>query len=416
MQTEPANQAEVKASPVPRQRPQGCPFRPPAALEDRHAQGPLSPLRYLDGHVGWLVTGIEEARSVLADPRFSTNPNLKHAAVRPPGVDTGTGQREVRPGFFGQMDAPEHTRLRRMLTGQFTVHRMRALEPRVEEITAGRLDALEEVGSPADLVSVFALPIPSLVICELLGVPYEDHDLFQDLTTRLISLTRSNEETASAGVELSRYLRGQARRQLSAPGDDIMGGLAASGEVTEEELSNIALTLLVAGHETTANQIALGVFTLLEHPAHLAALRSDPGLMETAVEELLRFHSIVHLGAPNRVALEDVQIAGTLIHAGQGVTVSVPAVNRDPSVFPDPHTLRFDRDRPRQHLALGHGIHQCLGQQLARIELRIALRALLDRFPTLRLAVPAQNVPIRDDALVLGLRELPVTWEGSTKE
>ncbi|QVQ51181.1 cytochrome P450 [Spiractinospora alimapuensis] len=414
MRTEPTNQDETNASPVPRQRTGGCPFRPPAELEERHARGPLSPLAYLDGHVGWLVTGLEEARAVLADPRFSTNPNLKHDAVRPPGVGNDAERGEVRPGSFGQMDPPEHTRLRRLLTGQFTVRRMRTLEPRIEEITASRLDAMEEAGPPADLVSTFALPIPSLVICELLGVPYTDHDLFQDLTTRLLSLIGATEDVAAAGVELGRYLRGQARRQLADPGDNILGGLAASGEVTEEELTHIALTLLVAGHETTANQIALGVFSLLQHPDHLAALRSDPDLTETAVEELLRFHSIVHLGAPNRVALEDVEVAGTLIRAGQGVTVSVPAVNRDPSVFPDPHSLRFDRERPRQHLALGHGIHQCLGQQLARIELRIAFRALLDRFPTLRLAVAADDVPVRDDALVLGLRELPVTWERDT--
>jgi cytochrome P450 len=401
------------AAPIPQGRDARCPFTPPPELEARHAQGPLTRLSYLDGHVGWLVTGYSAARTVLTDPRFSTRSDLKPSAIRAPGGIT-TRRQEVPPGFFGQMDPPDHTRFRRLLTREFTVRRMRELEPRIERIVADHLDAMAAAGPPADLVSSFALPIPSLVICELLGVPYADHEFFQEVTTRMIELDETPESAASAASELARYMDDQAGRKFAAPSGDILGALAAGGQVSREELANIGVLLLVAGHETTANQIALSVFTLLEHPERLAALRADPELTEDAVEELLRYLSVLHLGAPSRVALEDVELEGTRISAGEGVTLSLPAVNRDPAVFADPSELRFDREHPRQHLALGHGIHQCLGQQLARIELGIALRGLLEHFPTLALAVPADEVPLRADSPVFGLRRLPVTWQGGT--
>jgi cytochrome P450 len=307
------------------------------------------------------------------------------------------------------MDRPDHTRYRRLLTGRFTVQRMRGLEPRIAEIAAEQLDDMASHGPPVDLVPAYALPIPSLVICELLGVPYSDHAFFQGRTDVIVDLRSSTAQAGDAVRELAGYLHDLVRHKRADPTDDLLGGLLTSTDLTDPELTNIALLMLVAGHETTANMLALGTFALLQHPEQLDAFRADPALTDPAVEELLRYLSILHLGAPNRAALEDVALGGQLIRAGETVVLGLPAVNRDRARFVDPDVLRLDRDA-RQHLAFGFGIHQCLGQQLARIEMRIGLRALFARFPTLRLAVPAGEVPLRDSAVVYGVRRLPVTW------
>jgi cytochrome P450 len=209
---------------------------------------------------------------------------------------------------------------------------------------------------------------------------------------------------------LTGYLAELVRHKRSRPGDDLLGGLVGETELTDEELTSIALLLLVAGHETTANMIALGVFAFLRHPSQLAAFLADPAGTETAVEEMLRYLTIIHLGAPIRAALEDVELDGQLVRAGETVVLGLPAVNRDPEMFPEPDTLRLDRVDARRHLAFGHGVHQCLGQQLARVELRVAYRALFERFPTLALAVPAEEVRLRENALAYGVWRLPVTW------
>ncbi|MER6944668.1 cytochrome P450 [Nonomuraea sp. NPDC000554] len=379
---------------LPVKRTPGCPFDPPPELADLP---PMGRLVFSDGHHGWLATSHDAVRTVLADPRFSTRPNLKHSPV-PAGQD----RRPAPPGLFAGMDPPEHSRYRRLLTGQFTVRRMRQLEPRIERITADRLDAMAAQGPPVDLVQAYALPVPSLVICELLGVPYTDHGFFQEQTADLVQLGTDSRRSVA---ELTRYLGELVRRKRADPGDDLISGL--TGELTDEELTNVAFLLLVAGHETTANMLGLGVFALLQHPEQRALLDAD---VDNAVEELLRWLSILHLGAPTRAALEDVEIAGELVRAGETVSMSLPAANRDKEVFDDPAALRLDRPGARRHLAFGHGVHQCLGQQLARIEMRIGYRALFERFPTLRLAVPADEVPTKDDAVVFGVRSLPVAW------
>src|SRR4051794_39922142 len=390
---------------LPTRRTPGCPFDPPPELVE--LSGPLTRLAFPDGHVGWLVTGHEAARAVLSDPRFSVRSELKHSPFPRPNAAPDGAQDGPAPGWFAGMDRPEHTRYRRLLTGAFTVHRMRRLEPRIAEITAQRLDAMASSGAPVDLVAAFALPIPSLVICELLGVPYSDHAFFQEQTTLIVDLGSSAEQAAGAVRELAGYLHELVRRKRADPTDDLIGTLLTTTELSDAELTNIALLLLVAGHETTANMLALGTFALLAHPEQLAAFRADPALTGTAVEELLRYLSILHLGAPNRAALEDVELDGQLVRAGETVVLGLPAVNRDPARFADPAALRLDR-AAHQHLAFGFGIHQCLGQQLARIEMRIALRALFARFPTLRLAVPAGEVPLKDSAVVYGVWRLPV--------
>jgi cytochrome P450 len=293
-----------------------------------------------------------------------------------------------------------------MLTSQFTVRRMKLLEPRVERIVADHLDAMAAAGPPADLVSTFALPVPSLVICELLGVPYADHAMFQRYTATITAMASRPEETRAAMRALAVYLAGLVRRMRANPGDDLLGGLIAEGELTDEELAGIGLVLLVAGHETTANMIGLGVLALLRDPGQVAALRAAPAL---AVEELLRYLTIIQYGVV-RAALEDVELDGCLIRQGETVTLALPAANRDPVAFGDPDMLRLDRANARHHLTFGHGVHQCLGQQLARVEMRIAYTALFDRFPGLGLAIPAERVQLRD-AFIYGVAELPVTWE-----
>ncbi|HEX6443800.1 MAG TPA: cytochrome P450 [Streptosporangiales bacterium] len=381
------------------------PLEPPEELRRLRETAPMSRLAFPDGHVGWLVTRHATARAVLADRRFSARRELRHFPV------TGGTRRRLDepspPGMFISADPPNHTRYRRLLTGQFTVNRMRRLTPRIEEIVRARLDAMAQAGPPVDLVAEYALPIPSQVICELLGVPYADRDTFQRNTRVLLSLTATGQEAEAAAGEIRAYIRTLVRAKQVQPTDDILGRLVAAGGLTEEELGNIGFLLLVAGHETTSNMLGLGTFTLLQHPDQLRALREDPSLADNTVEELLRYNSIIQFGTM-RVALEDVEVDGHPVRAGETVVISIPAGNRDPERFDAPETL--DVTRPASgHLSFGHGIHQCLGQQLARIEMRVGYLELFQRFPTLRLAVPADEIRTRDSG-ILGLDELPVTW------
>ncbi|MFI6319277.1 cytochrome P450 [Nonomuraea sp. NPDC050556] len=390
---------------LPRERQR--PFDPPDELKTLPALGRMT---YPDGHNGWLVTGYAAARAILAHPGFSNLPQHEHQPIAQRGkLVKALGERDIpRPkGMFLRMDAPDHTRFRRLLTGQFTVRRMKDLEPRIAEIVSSCLDALA-ASKPADLVSAFALPVPSLVICELLGVPYEDRGRFQADARVLLNLESEPEALVTAFGAMFGYFAELVARKRADPGDDLLSGLVLGGELEDEELVGVAALLLIAGHETTANMLGLGTFALLTNPAQLALMRDDPSVVDNAVEELLRYLTIIHLG-PVRTALEDVMIDGITISAGESVTFSLPAANRDPSRFSAPDELDFTRSASG-HLTFGHGIHQCLGQQLARIEMRIGYPALLRRFPGLRLAVPASEVPMRSEMTIYGVHRLPVTW------
>ncbi|MYT29585.1 MULTISPECIES: cytochrome P450 [unclassified Streptomyces] len=391
------------ASVLPTERPAGSPFDPPAELAELREQRPLSRLDYPDGHVGWLVTSHALVREVLADPRLSIRTELRHLPV--PG--TPGSDRPAPPGMFTGMDAPEHTRYRRMLTGQFTVRRMRQLTDRIQEITDQHLDALVQQAPPVDLVSALAQPVPAQVICELLGVPYADRARFQEDALALFRLDSAPERVTAAYRSVHEFVSELVAAKRAAPTDDLLSGLT-TGDLTDEELVNIGFVLLGAGLDTTANMLALGTFALLSHPDQLAALRADPGVADRAVEELLRYLSIIPFTV--RTALEDIELGGERIRAGEAITVSLPAANRDATHFADPDVL--DLLRPTGgHVAFGHGVHQCLGQQLARVELRVVFSALLTRFPTLQLACPVEDVAIRTDMLIYGVHELPVTWE-----
>ncbi|KWV31875.1 cytochrome P450 [Micromonospora rifamycinica] len=392
--------------PVPLPTARITPFDPPAELAEYREQTPIRPMVYPDGHVGWLVTSHALARRLLSDQRFSARSEFKRAPVARPSADPFFGAPAL-PGWLVDMDAPEHTRLRLQLAGKFTAKRMRDLRPLLERIVDDQLTAMEKHGPPADLVSLFALPVPSLAICELLGVPYRDRAEFQRNSATLFSLEASAQDASRAMDELYGLLR-----RLVVGRDTDTGGLlsmlAAEGSLGTEEIAGIGVLLLTAGHESTAGSLGLSVFTLLSHPEHLARLQAEPTLVDNAVEELLRYLTIFHFGVP-RTPLEDVEVEGHLLRAGESITISLPAVNRDRSWFAEPDRLDFDR-RTAGHMAFGYGIHQCLGQNLVRMEMRVALPAIFRRFPRLALAVVPDEVPLKTNVSVYGVHELPVTW------
>nr|WP_308201544.1 cytochrome P450 [Sphaerisporangium perillae] len=391
---------------LPTARQPGCPFDPPAELIQARRHSPMSRFPFPDGHEGWLITGYDEVRSVLADPRFSSRKELMR---HHPLMDlTGVEIPPAPPGEFLLMDEPQHGRYRKPLVGKFTVRRMRQLTERVEQITADHLDAMEKAGPPTDLVTAFAKPIPAIVICELLGVPYEDRGSFQEQIDSFLGGETSDEDMIAAYTATQHYLAELVAAKRANPADDVLSDLMDS-DLTDEELRGMSLILLAAGFDTTANMLALGTFALLRNPAQPAALRADPALADRAVEELLRYLSVAKTFM--RTALEDVELGGQTIEAGTMVILSYNTANRDPERFADPHVLDLRRQEGG-HLAFGHGIHQCLGQQLARVEMRVAFPALVNRFPTLRLAIPAEEVALRPEtADIYGVKSLPVTWD-----
>ncbi|GAA3837137.1 cytochrome P450 [Sphaerisporangium flaviroseum] len=397
---------EYTVTTLPAARQPGCPFDPPKELIQAREHGPISRYPFPDGHQGWLITGYDLLRSVLADSRFSSR---KEFMRHHPTIDFGEIEvPPAPPGEFLLMDEPQHGRYRKPLVGKFTVRRMRQLTERVEQITADHLDAMEKAGPPTDLVTAFAKPVPAIVICELLGVPYEDRGSFQEHIDKFLGGETSDEDMIAAYTATQQYLAELVAAKRANPADDVLSDLMDS-DLTDEELRGMSLILLSAGFDTTANMLALGTFALLRNPEQLAALRADPGLTDKAVEELLRYLSVAKTFM--RTALEDVELDGHTIKAGTMVILSYNTANRDPERFADPHVLDLGR-QDGGHLAFGHGIHQCLGQQLARVEMRVAFPALVNRFPTLRLAVPADEVPLRPEtADIYGVKSLPVTWD-----
>jgi cytochrome P450 len=374
---------------------------PPRELLALREGRPIARVRFTDGKVGWVVTRRATVRAVLADPRFSARQELRSTWTSPVPLPPAA------PGMFIGMDPPDHTRYRHLLTGQFTVRRMRRLTDRITAITGDHLDRMAAAGAPADLVRDYAVPIPALVICEMLGVPDDAREKFRaDITAASHQDTPPADRQRHLGA-VTALLGDLITAKRADPGEDILGGLITDGpDLTDAELVNLALLLLGGGLDTTANVIALGAFTLLRDGVPTAPL-TDPATSEDAVEELLRYLPVVP--GTVRSALTDVELEGVRVAAGESVMVSLPTANRDPEHIADPDTL--DLTRPAAgHLAFGHGVHQCLGQQLARVELRVALPALFRRFPDLRLAADPADVPLRDDMVVYGVHALPVTW------
>ncbi|MEV6638225.1 cytochrome P450 [Actinoplanes sp. NPDC051470] len=387
-----------------------CPFAPPPAYEEIREEEPVSRVRLPEGGWAWVVSRHEDVRTVLNDRRFSADrqhpdfPQLVkgEAATRRPDAER----------MLIMMDPPEHGPARKAVLGEFTVRRLEALRPRIQEIVDERIDALLAGPQPGDLVQSLALPVPSLVICEMLGVPYADHEFFQEHTVKMFKASTSPEEAWAAAGVLQRYMADLISEKEENPPDDLLGRqivkLRAEGTYRRTALAGLGFLLLVAGHETTANMISLSTVAFLRNLEQLAMIKADPGKTLNAVEELLRYFTIIDLAA-SRLCVEDIEVGGQLIRAGEGVLALGYSANRDPRAFENPDELDIERSA-RHHVAFGFGPHQCLGQNLARMELQIVFDTLFRRVPTLELAVDVDELPFKDDANIYGLYQLPVTW------
>ncbi|MEW2295018.1 cytochrome P450 [Streptomyces sp. NPDC006743] len=398
----PAGTADAVAFPQDRT----CPYHPPTGYGPLRETRPLARITLYDGRPAWLVTGHALARELLADPRLSSDRTRDGFPVTTARL---AGVRDRRTALLG-VDDPEHRTQRRMLIPSFTLKRATTMRPRIQGIVDGLLDRMTDQGPPAELVRDFALPVPSMVICELLGVPYADHEFFEEQSRRLLR-GPDVADVLDARDRLEAYLGDLVDRKRKEPGDGVLDDLVqqrlGEGELDRAEVVSLAIILLIAGHETTANMISLGTYTLLQHPDRLAELRADPALLPVAVEELMRMLSIAD--GLLRQADQDIEVAGTTIKAGDGVIFSTSVINRDRSLYEAPDELDFHRPA-RHHVAFGFGIHQCLGQNLARTELEIALGSLFARLPGLRLAAPPQEIPFKPGDTIQGMLELPVTW------
>ncbi|WP_430783104.1 cytochrome P450 family protein [Actinoplanes sp. G11-F43] len=377
----------------------------PAYAEMRRT-GPVRRVTLPSGLKVWLVTRYEDGRRALADPRLS-----KSVLAMGSGA-ASAGQSGITAAISRHMlavDPPDHTRLRRLVSAAFTVRRIEALRPRIEEIATGLLDAID--GRPeADLIDTFAFPLPIQVICELLGVPAADRDDFREWSTVIVTGAMAGDRLAPAFQDMIAYIGKLLADRRAHGGDDLLAGLIqvrdAEDRLTEQELSSMVFLLLIAGHETTVNLIGNGTYLLLRDRERWARLRGDRGLLPTAIEEFLRYEGPVETST-FRVATETLEIGGETVEAGEPVMIALLSANRDGDRFPGGDDLQLDRAH-NPHLAFGHGIHYCLGAPLARLEAQIAFTALMDRFPDLRLAVAPEDLRWRPGILLRGLWELPV--------
>ncbi|SMF44607.1 cytochrome P450 [Streptomyces sp. Amel2xC10] len=394
--------------PLPVDRP--TPVDPPTEFRRLRTDLPVAPLAFPDGPPGWLVTRYDDVRTALADPRLSSRRPHLNSHVRA-SLITPEEMAALRPSDLLTSDPPEHTRLRRLVNGQFTTRRVNRLTARIQEIVDQHLDALAAARRPADLMTTVALPVPSLVISELLGVPFTDRDRYQRLTAELLSLDRTREQLLASKAEMKDYLLHLIRAKRTHPGDDLLSGLlqaqSTDTTLTDDEISALAQLVLIAGHETTANVIGLAVLLLLRPPRLWDTVRHRPDLVDGVIEETLRYATVLQFGLL-RVAREPLTLAGRRIEAGERVVLHLPAANRDPARFSDPD--RFDPQRPdaAKHLSFGHGPHHCIGDRLARIELRTVLTTMLHRFPDLRLAADPDQIPTHRQRVVHGPARLPV--------
>lgn len=371
---------------------------------------PLSRVRIWNGSTPWLITGHEVARELFADPRVSVDDRREGF---PHWNEMMVSTVNKRPRSVFTSDAEEHTRFRRMLSKPFTFKRVEALRPKIQQITDDHIDAILAGPQPADVVTALALPVPTLVISEMLGVPYQDHEFFQHHANVGLDRYAKAEDTMTKGMSLSKYLCDLVAAKMNNPAEDAVSDLAervTAGEIDVKEAAQLGTGLLIAGHETTANMIGIGVLALLENPEQAALLGNtdDPTIVANAVEELMRYLSIIQNGQ-RRVAIDDIEIGGETIRGGEGIIIDLAPANWDATAFPHPDQLDLTRDAGQQ-LGFGYGRHQCVGQQLARAELQIVFHTLARRIPTLRLAVPFDEIPFKHDRLAYGVYELPVAW------
>jgi pentalenic acid synthase len=404
--TEPAAAIDSAALEYPMAR--TCPYGPPAGHERMRAEAPLSRIRLFDGQVVWFVTGHAEARAVLGNHRgFSSDRQNPSWPILVPRLADSR-----KAGSLVGMDPPEHTEHRKILIPSFTVKRVAAMREGIGEIVTELIDGLLAQGPPVDLVAEFTQPLTSRVLCRILGAPYSDYAFFEQHSRRFLDGKSSREEAAAALTALGDYIDQLLLAKQEKPGegllDDMLAGRTRSGAAERRHLVGVAMTLLIAGYETTANTMGVGILALLAHPEQLAAVRDgDAALRDNAVEEVLRLTSVVDAVA--RFATEDTEVGGQLIRAGDGVVVALAQGNRDSASFDSPDSFDVRRSA-RGHLSFGYGVHQCVGQNLARAELDIAFTELFRRIPGLRLTVPADEVPMKDPGAFHGVTELPVAW------
>ncbi|MEV6166738.1 cytochrome P450 [Streptomyces sp. NPDC051954] len=399
---------EVPAYPM--QRDARCPLAPPPAVHPIREAKPISRVRIWNGATPWLITRHADQRTLLTDPRVSDDDldagfpyvNAHRAEIAP-----------HTPRLITNTDAPEHTRLRRSVNAPFIVKRIEAMRPYVQKLVDDLIDDMLGGPNPADLLTAVALPLPSLVIAELLGVPYQDHDFFQRSSSLILDGSADPAEVRQVSGALMKYLADLLTEKMEQPGDDVvseMGGKVKAGEMTHAEAASMGVAMLIAGHETTATMISLGTLALLENPDQLALLRDtdDPKLIAGAVDELLRYLSIVQTGV-RRVAKDDIEIGDQVIRKGEGMIFDLHSANWDGEAFPEAERLDITR-AARQHQAFGYGPHQCLGQNLARLELQVVYGTLYRRVPTLRLAAPIEQLAFDHTGTTYGVKCLPVAW------
>jgi cytochrome P450 len=357
-----------------------------------------------NGQPTWIVSRYQDIRAALVDPRLSAD--TLSDLIRP-------SSDESTPVIFARIDDPEHHRLRRMMTSQFTFRRTEAMRPQIQELVDQYLDKMIDTGPPADIVRDFGLPVPSLVIALLLGVPPEDLELFQHNTSVGMDRSSTDEQRAQGFAEMYLYIQELVARKEREPGDDLISRLVtdyvATGQLDHDTVAVNGVIMMQAGHETTANMISLGTVALLEHREVFERLgqTDDAAVIANAVEELMRYLTIVHAQV-DRVATEDLTLGGQQIRAGDRLLMNLPAGNWDSEFVDSPETFDVARN-PRGHLGFGYGTHQCIGANLARVEMQVAFATLARRLPGLQLAVPADELKFKD-ADIYGMKELPVTW------
>lgn len=392
-----SQETDTDVVPLPARRP-GEPFPPPEYAHYRDRDGPVR-THLPSGQPVWLVSQYDQVRAVLTDPRISANPSNPGfpQVARTGGVPT---QQQI-PGWFVGLDPPEHDRYRKVLIPEFSVRRVRQWRPVIQQTVDQCVDDLLQHNGEADLVADFAVAVPSRIIATILGVPQADRALYESRTQLLVDLTAStDDERAEAARQLLRHLNRLIAIKQKWPGDDLISRILATGVLEPQELAGAIMLLLIAGHETTANNIALGVVSLLAHPEWIGDDR--------AVDELVRYHSVADLVAM-RTATADVEIGGRLLRAGEGIIPLIASANHDSAVFDNPGEF-CPGQSARGHVGFGYGVHQCLGQNLVREEMQCAYRTLFARVPTLRLACPVEDLPFKYNGTLFGLHALPVAW------
>ena len=405
-----SDDTSVQTVQFPGARDSRCPFNPPPHLSPTQASRRPAKARTWDGAEPWLITQHELACTALRDQSFSSDPRNQGWAEKSASFSATMGaDRNLRT-----MDNPEHAAQRRMLAPEFTIGRISQMRSSIEALVDRHINAMLHTGGTVDLVEAYTLPVPLLVLCELMGIPESDSPLLAAISEETIG-DNSYEVAAEAGQRLSNYIREFISHRDRIPDGSLVARLldqhVSTGNMTEDELVDLMRLFIVAGHETTANQLGLSFLALLSDPDLMEEMRRAvaEGYLANAVEELLRFMSVSHLGR-RRVAVADTSIGDQVIRAGEPIIVANSTADRDPAVYENPDVIDFTRPNAKRHLAFGFGVHQCLGQHLSRLELAVAIPRLLERVPGLRLAVSPDEVVFKENHAVYGVRSLPVTW------